>query len=135
MQKISSFSVKRQLAMGKSTPFQAFIAPLAQFSTGGKRVYGGLKDQDRIFTNLYKDGDPFIDGALKRVSFVSMNMLRVIGTGLRTFSSTGTTGALMRSRSLVSEEEEVLVSQPGSSTPSCPRYLMEGRCHCSLKSL
>jgi NADH dehydrogenase (ubiquinone) flavoprotein 1 len=37
-----------------------------QFST--KRQYGGLKDQDRIFTNLYKDGDPFIDGALKRVS-------------------------------------------------------------------
>ena len=32
------------------------------------RQYGGLKDQDRIFTNLYKDGDPFIEGALKRVS-------------------------------------------------------------------
>ena len=31
-----------------------------------KRSYGGLKDQDRIFTNLYCDGDPFIDGALKR---------------------------------------------------------------------
>ena len=30
------------------------------------RFYGGLKDQDRIFTNLYRDGDPFIDGALKR---------------------------------------------------------------------
>ena len=43
--------------------------PIAQFSTG-KRVYGGLKDQDRIFTNLYKDGDPFIEGALKRVSEV-----------------------------------------------------------------
>lgn len=42
-------------------------APLMQFST--KRTYGGLKDQDRIFTNLYKDGDPFIDGALKRVSY------------------------------------------------------------------
>jgi NADH dehydrogenase (ubiquinone) flavoprotein 1 len=42
--------------------------PFMQFSTGGKRVYGGLKDQDRIFTNLYKDEDPFIEGALKRVS-------------------------------------------------------------------
>ena len=31
-----------------------------------ERVHGSLKDQDRIFTNLYKDGDPFIDGALKR---------------------------------------------------------------------
>ena len=30
--------------------------------------HGGLKDQDRIFTNVYKDGDPFIDGALKRVT-------------------------------------------------------------------
>jgi NADH dehydrogenase (ubiquinone) flavoprotein 1 len=29
-----------------------------------KRVYGGLKDQDRIFTNLYRDGDPGITGAL-----------------------------------------------------------------------
>ena len=31
-----------------------------------KRSYDGLRDQDRIFTNLYCDGDPFIDGALKR---------------------------------------------------------------------
>lgn len=29
--------------------------------------YGNLKDQDRIFTNLYRDNDPYIDGALKRV--------------------------------------------------------------------
>ena len=31
-----------------------------------KRFYGNLSDQDRIFTNVYKDGDPFIDGAMKR---------------------------------------------------------------------
>jgi len=30
------------------------------------RFYGGISDQDRIFTNLYKDQDPFINGALKR---------------------------------------------------------------------
>lgn len=30
------------------------------------RSYGNLSDQDRIFTNLYKDADPFIEGALKR---------------------------------------------------------------------
>jgi len=30
------------------------------------RVYGGLKDQDRIFTNLYEGGDIYINGALKR---------------------------------------------------------------------
>ena len=32
-----------------------------------KRVHGGLKDQDRIFTNVYCDTDPFVEGALKRV--------------------------------------------------------------------
>lgn len=32
-----------------------------------KKVYGGLKDQDRIFTNLYNDGDWTIKGALQRV--------------------------------------------------------------------
>ncbi len=30
------------------------------------RSYGNLSDQDRIFTNVYNDGDAFIDGALKR---------------------------------------------------------------------
>lgn len=30
------------------------------------RSYGNLSDQDRIFTNVYNDGDPFIDGAMKR---------------------------------------------------------------------
>ena len=33
-----------------------------------ERVYGGLKDQDRIFSNIYCDTDPFIEGAIKRVS-------------------------------------------------------------------
>jgi len=39
------------------------------FSTAGAastRTHGNLKDQDRIFTNLYGDGDPFIKGAEKR---------------------------------------------------------------------
>ncbi len=36
-------------------------------TTPTKTNHGGLKDQDRIFTNLYKDGDPFIEGAMKRV--------------------------------------------------------------------
>jgi NADH dehydrogenase (ubiquinone) flavoprotein 1 len=31
-----------------------------------KTRYGGLSDQDRNFTNLYNDGDAFIEGALKR---------------------------------------------------------------------
>jgi hypothetical protein len=32
-----------------------------------KKTYGGLKDRDRIFTNLYREQSPFLDGALKRV--------------------------------------------------------------------
>lgn len=36
------------------------------FSTAERTTFGGLSDKDRIFTNLYKDGSPFIDGALKR---------------------------------------------------------------------
>ena len=35
-----------------------------------KRVHGGLKDQDRIFTNVYCDTDPFVEGALKRVKIL-----------------------------------------------------------------
>jgi hypothetical protein len=31
------------------------------------RSYGGLKDQDRIFTNIYGEFDPMLAGALKRV--------------------------------------------------------------------
>jgi len=43
----------------------------ASFSTQNpqlaeKTSYGGLKDEDRIFTNLYCQGDPFIKGAMAR---------------------------------------------------------------------
>jgi NADH dehydrogenase (ubiquinone) flavoprotein 1 len=30
------------------------------------RSYGNLQDKDRIFTNVYDDGDRFIKGAMKR---------------------------------------------------------------------
>lgn len=30
------------------------------------RTHGGLKDQDRIFTNVYNDGSACINGAQKR---------------------------------------------------------------------
>jgi NADH dehydrogenase (ubiquinone) flavoprotein 1 len=36
---------------------------LRAFSTS----HGGLRDQDRIFTNVYNDTSPFIDDAMKRV--------------------------------------------------------------------
>lgn len=38
----------------------------SQLSQKRYKSYGNLSDQDRIFTNLYKDQDPFIGGALKR---------------------------------------------------------------------
>ena len=34
--------------------------------TSAMRFHGNLSDQDRIFTNVYKDTDPFVEGALKR---------------------------------------------------------------------
>jgi hypothetical protein len=36
-------------------------------SVSGSRLYGGLKDSDRIFTNLYDDGDRHLKGAIQRV--------------------------------------------------------------------
>lgn len=59
MQKFSS-NIRKGLLTPPSKKLHIlyFIDYLAmmQFSTG-KRTYGNLKDQDRIFTNLYKDGD------------------------------------------------------------------------------
>jgi len=34
------------------------------------KTYGNLKDADRIFTNVYKDTDPYIKGAVRRVFFI-----------------------------------------------------------------
>eukprot|EP00744_Colponema_vietnamica_P001787 GILI01002917.1.p2 GENE.GILI01002917.1~~GILI01002917.1.p2 ORF type:complete len:470 (-),score=136.92 GILI01002917.1:208-1617(-) len=53
----------RVLASGLPASRRAFSAPAA---AGAAKVHGGLKDQDRIFTNIYRDGDPFVEGALKR---------------------------------------------------------------------
>lgn len=43
------------------------IKQIARAFVFGRFKYGNLKDSDRIFTNVYKDGDPYIEGALKRV--------------------------------------------------------------------
>lgn len=56
---ITNLLSRKKFMLGKS------ISKMGMISTF-KRSYGGLSDQDRIFTNLYSDGDPFIDGALKR---------------------------------------------------------------------
>lgn len=34
-----------------------------------KTSYGNLSDQDRIFSNVYRDDEPWVDGALRRVNF------------------------------------------------------------------
>lgn len=43
------------------------------------KIYGGLKDQDRIFTNIYGERDAFIDGALKRGDWHRTNDLLSLG--------------------------------------------------------
>jgi hypothetical protein len=58
--KLSSKSFKNNFKFFSTVPQQ-------QQDTGVKKVHGGLKDSDRIFTNVYRDDDPFIEGALKRV--------------------------------------------------------------------
>ncbi len=56
-----SFPPARSLSTAAPATPAAPAAPAAP-----ARVYGGLKDSDRIFTNIYGRNDPFIEGALKR---------------------------------------------------------------------
>jgi len=74
-----TFQTKSSLAKASRN---LFIKPQFGFAEvqATKRSHGGLKDQDRIFTNVYRDGDPFIEGALKRVYmltniYISKNLL------------------------------------------------------------
>lgn len=71
--------LKNQFNPSKTMIIKKFMGNFKSFSTltttnqavaPPKRSYGGLKDSDRIFTNLYRDNDPFIEGAMKRVSFL-----------------------------------------------------------------
>lgn len=59
-----------------------------------QRTYGGLKDSDRIFTNLYKDSDPYIQGALRRVHSIQR---REIGTVLKIYSLMDLNGSSTKS--------------------------------------
>lgn len=59
----------------------------------GRFSYGNLKDSDRIFTNVYRDGDPYINGALKRVSIY---LFREIGIAPKTSSQTDQTGSSIK---------------------------------------
>lgn len=44
-----------------------------------KTTFGGLKDKDRIFTNLYGDFDWGIKGALQRVCFILFFFFCLLG--------------------------------------------------------
>jgi hypothetical protein len=69
--KNKNFSVIKNLSAKNKFYFQKFkmfTTTTPAVATGPKKTHGGLKDSDRIFTNVYRDGDPFIEGALKRVN-------------------------------------------------------------------
>lgn len=51
---------------GAIAGWHSFGFSRAAIAVQNQRMYGNLQDKDRIFTNLYKDEDPFINGALKR---------------------------------------------------------------------
>ena len=89
------------------------------------RSYGNLKDSDRIFTNLYKDDDPFIAGALRRVILLVLlinTIIRAIGIKPKTFYQMGQIGLLMRSKN---QDFEVVVVQD---------FLLDLSIHLCLKS-
>ena len=89
-----------------------------RFATTTNKTFGNLKDSDRIFTNVYKDSDPYIKGALRRVS---NGLGRATGTRPRTSLATASTGSSTKSNSQDSEAEAELVSPQDSNTPSCPK--------------
>ena len=57
---------KRLLCRTLSTPAKPAEPALT-------KIYGGLKDQDRIFTNLYGEFDWRVDSALKRGNIKNVN--------------------------------------------------------------
>lgn len=71
-----------------------FTRVLRRFSTTTNKTYGKLKDSDRIFTNVYKDSDPYITGALRRVP---LPPCRATGIAPRTLSPTDQIGSSTRS--------------------------------------
>lgn len=91
---------------------------LRRFSTTTNKTYGKLKDSDRIFTNVYKDSDPYITGALRRVT---LPPCRATGTEPKTSSLTGQTGSSTRSSCQASGDEAAQASPRDSNTHSCPR--------------
>ena len=42
------------------------LRKMSSFFHSSTRTYGNLSDQDRIFTNIYCDSDPYVNGSLRR---------------------------------------------------------------------
>jgi hypothetical protein len=62
--------IKFNLSLKNKFAFFSTATTAPTTTTPPKKFHGGLKDSDRIYTNLYCDGDPFIEGALKRVNLI-----------------------------------------------------------------
>ena len=84
-----------------------FMRIARRFATTTNKTYGNLKDSDRIFTNVYKDTDPYISGALRRVFHPSF---RETGIAPKISSSTVAIGLSIKLRLLGLGEEEELDS-------------------------
>jgi hypothetical protein len=100
-----------------------------------------LKDQDRIFTNLYRDSDPGIKGALKRVILIKINQIhhlkifREIGIKLKISLAWDKIGSLMKSKNQDSEEEVELVSPVDSNIHLCLKQTPLECISCNLNIL
>jgi len=78
--------------------------------------HGNLKDTDRIFTNLYGEGDFGLKGAEKRVNHLNF---RATGTKPKISSVWAKTGSSMKSKNPDLEVEVELGSPQDLNTHSC----------------
>merc|ERR1712188_59335 len=70
--KLCASTWKKSLGVGFG--LRAFSSDAAE-----SKVYGGLSDEDRIFTNLYGKHDPFLKGAMKRGDWYRTKDLVLMG--------------------------------------------------------
>lgn len=68
------------LSFGRSFAAAAAGAPSAPEAPPERTHFGGLRDEDRIFTNLYGRHDPYLKGAMKRGDWYRTKDLVVKGT-------------------------------------------------------
>jgi len=59
-------SFKRVAMINRVSQMKLTGTMFASMAQARHKSHGNLSDQDRIFTNVYNDGDAFIDGAMKR---------------------------------------------------------------------